>query len=228
MSNSRDNLNSRDAYDDWHTTYAVDEQADTLWHRLVKAHLTPADLRGKRILEIGCGRGGLACWLARQPETPREIVAADFSSAAVEKGRAFAKERAISSITWEVGDIQAIAHPAQSFDTVISCETVEQSRAYNPTDCPRQYRKTINRLTFFAKGTIAEPETDPVKPEGAEVVRRRQQQVSAWLENTRQLSHRLTRLGKMLRSNKSMPWGTTCLFPAGLKLKCRALIIPVR
>ena len=26
---------------------------------------------------------------------------------------------------WETGDIQAIAHPAASFDTVFSCETIE-------------------------------------------------------------------------------------------------------
>jgi SAM-dependent methyltransferase len=41
------------------------------------------------------------------------------------KGRALAAANRVQGIVWEVGDIQAIAHRAKSFDTVISCETIE-------------------------------------------------------------------------------------------------------
>jgi ubiquinone/menaquinone biosynthesis C-methylase UbiE len=117
---------SKAAYEVWHDHYEVDSDTDTPWHRLVKAHLSPArDLAGKRVLEIACGRGGFACWLASQSERPTEIVAADFSATAVQKGRAFAVERGLSGITWQTGDIQDIAHDDASFDTVISCETIE-------------------------------------------------------------------------------------------------------
>lgn len=119
-------IDSRAAYEAWHERYAVDGEADTPWHGLVKQYLEPArDLAGRRVLEVGCGRGGFACWLAAQSERPREIVAADFAASAVRKGQAFAAARGLSGITWEVGDVQRLAHADASFDTVVSCETIE-------------------------------------------------------------------------------------------------------
>jgi 2-polyprenyl-3-methyl-5-hydroxy-6-metoxy-1,4-benzoquinol methylase len=118
--------NARTTYNDRHGQFAVDGNANSPWYQLVKRHLNPLrDLSGKRLLEIGCGRGDLACWLADQPQGPSEIVAADFSITAVQKGRAFAAERNLTNIKWEISDIQDIAHPDASFDTVISCETIE-------------------------------------------------------------------------------------------------------
>lgn len=117
---------SKAAYEAWHDRMAVDRETDNPWHRLVKSHLEYArDVSDKRILEIACGRGGFACWLASQSPPPAEIVASDFASTAIEKGRTLAAERGLSGITWETGDIQNIAHETESFDTVISCETVE-------------------------------------------------------------------------------------------------------
>ena len=114
-----------EAYDQWHSRYSVDAEANAPWHRLIKTHISPEDLAGKRILEIGCGRGGFSCWLAQQPYAPREIVAADFSSTAVQMGERHARERGLRSIVWRVDDIQSIGHPDASFDTLISCETIE-------------------------------------------------------------------------------------------------------
>ena len=119
-------VTSRRAYEDWHARYQIDSGADTPWHKMVVKHLQPIrDLIGKRVLEIGCGLGGFACWLARQSERPTHIVAADFAATAVQKGRAFAIEHNLSGITWEVADVQNIAHQDATFDTVISCETIE-------------------------------------------------------------------------------------------------------
>ena len=119
-------MTSRSAYDAWHAEHAVDAESDAPWHRLVKHHLVPAtDLAGRRVLEIACGRGGFACWLAPRPEPPARLVAADFSPAAVSKARAFAHAHGITTVQWEVGDIEAVGHAAATFDTVICCETIE-------------------------------------------------------------------------------------------------------
>lgn len=119
---------ARTAYEQWHEQFDVDVETDTPWHRLVKNHLVAVrDLAGRRVLEIGCGRGGFACWLAeREPhERPAEIVAADFAASAVHKGEAYAASRGVLGITWQVADIERIPHAEASFDTVVSCETIE-------------------------------------------------------------------------------------------------------
>ena len=119
-------LDARGDYEAWHNALPAGTTADTPWHRLVSAHLNvDRDLIGKTVLEIGCGRSGFACRLARQPRPPARLIAADFSANAIAKGRAYAAHKDISGITWEMADIQSLAHPARTFDTVISCETIE-------------------------------------------------------------------------------------------------------
>ncbi len=120
-------MSSKTEYDAWHGERAVDsDTAATPWHGLVKKHLDPSwDVTGRRVLEIGCGRGGFACWLAAQSRRPAEIIAADLSTTAIQKGRAFAERQGLSGIIWEISDIQNIAHFDTSFDTVICCETIE-------------------------------------------------------------------------------------------------------
>ncbi len=119
-------MTARQPYEEWHGRYAVDAGADTPWHRLVRRHLDPGrDLAGRRVLEIGAGRGGFACWLARHPRAPSGVAATDFARTAVRLGREYARAQAIGGVWWAVGDIQRISHPSGTFDTVISCETIE-------------------------------------------------------------------------------------------------------
>ena len=137
-SKSSEAAQSKEAYETWHDEYEVDSDASGPWHELVRRHLIPSrDLAGRRILEIACGRGGFTCWLARHSTPPGQIVASDFAAGAISKGKAFAREKGIDKVVWEVGDIQAINHPDSSFDTVFSCETIEH--------VPNS-RKAINEL----------------------------------------------------------------------------------
>ncbi|MFL5340324.1 MAG: class I SAM-dependent methyltransferase [Gemmataceae bacterium] len=117
---------SRDEYEAWHARLAVDAEANAPWHRLIKKHLNPSrHLGGRAVLEIGCGRGGFACWLAAQPLAPDRLVAADFAATAVQMAREYAQKHGLTAITWDVADIQSLPYEDAAFDTVISCETVE-------------------------------------------------------------------------------------------------------
>jgi 2-polyprenyl-3-methyl-5-hydroxy-6-metoxy-1,4-benzoquinol methylase len=114
------------AYNRYFAELEHEDAGDAPWHGLVKRYLVPArDLADKRVLEIGCGRGGFSCWLFSRAERPAELVAADFSQTALEMARAEALKRGLDGIHWQYGDIQNIDYPDSSFDTVISCETIE-------------------------------------------------------------------------------------------------------
>ncbi len=108
---------SRALYDDWHrqnpTGYGP-------WYDLVRAALVPDLLCGARVLEIGCGGGDFAAWMAESGAG--EVVAQDFSATPI----AHAQERfSRENLTFSVGDIEAIDAPSESFDVVVSCETIE-------------------------------------------------------------------------------------------------------
>jgi ubiquinone/menaquinone biosynthesis C-methylase UbiE len=119
---------AKELYDIWHGQQNTDPTISAAWHKLARKYLDPArDISGKAVLEIGCGRGEFACWLAAVSPPPRRLVAADFSTAALDKARSLAQQLGITSISWERGDIQSLEQENTSFDTVISCETIEHT-----------------------------------------------------------------------------------------------------
>lgn len=136
-----DPIDAKSAYDTWHAGLDVDVQANDPWHALVRRYLRPLDdIARRRILEIGCGRGGFSCWIARQAE-PEEQVGMDFSDTAVAKARAYASQTGLNAIRWETGDIQAIARPDATFDTVVSCETIEH--VHDPRKAVRELARVL-------------------------------------------------------------------------------------
>jgi SAM-dependent methyltransferase len=84
-----------------------------------------ADIAGRQVLEIGCGRGSLTRWLIGQPQRPVRLVAADVSETAIRAARAAASELGLPPVGWQICDIQALPFLDEVFDTVISCETIE-------------------------------------------------------------------------------------------------------
>jgi 2-polyprenyl-3-methyl-5-hydroxy-6-metoxy-1,4-benzoquinol methylase len=131
-------------YDNWHDILPVDVEIDTPWHKFVrKKLLNSGSLDNKKILEIGCGRGGFALYLSSISGPHTEIVAADFSQAAVDKGKAFARSQDISNITWTQADIQKIPFPDEYFDIVISCETIEH--VPNPLQGVRELARVLKK-----------------------------------------------------------------------------------
>jgi len=112
---------ARRAYDAWHALLEADEAADAPWHRLVREHLPP--LAGRSVLEVACGRGGFAAWLARQG--PALVVAGDFSRTAVAKAARLAEAAGPRAVRFVVTDIGSLGCADAAFDVVVSCETIE-------------------------------------------------------------------------------------------------------
>jgi ubiquinone/menaquinone biosynthesis C-methylase UbiE len=112
-------------YDEWHSDKPIDDYPDAPWHRLVRKYLKNEDFENKAVLEIGCGRGDFACSLTQTFPKPSLYLAADYSPVAVARGKAFAAGKNLTLIQWAVNDIQALPYPDNTFETIISCETIE-------------------------------------------------------------------------------------------------------
>lgn len=96
------------------------------WYEMLRRWLDlDADIAGRRVLEIACGRGGFSRWLAGQAHQPSQLVAADFAETAVRRASATARDTDGRRIGWLVCDIQALPFAAGVFDTVVSSETIE-------------------------------------------------------------------------------------------------------
>jgi ubiquinone/menaquinone biosynthesis C-methylase UbiE len=113
-------------YDKWHTKVFESDpgHADesSPWYQIVLEFLPP--LQGQRILEIACGRGGFSRLLGSKGAS---VCGADFSPSAV----AIARERLLGhsslarNVTYVQADAQAMPFEDNSFDLVVSCETIE-------------------------------------------------------------------------------------------------------
>jgi ubiquinone/menaquinone biosynthesis C-methylase UbiE len=90
-----------------------------LYHRIA----TQADLRGKRVLEVGCGHGGGASYLMRTLR-PASYTGLDFNPAGIAFCR---KTHNLVGVDFVHGDAERLPFPDESFDAVIN---VESSGAY--------------------------------------------------------------------------------------------------
>lgn len=111
----------------WEQRY---NERDRIWSGEPNAALVTiaADLPPGRALDLGCGEGGDACWLAGHGW---RVTAVDVSARAVERGRALAAERGVADrIEWVVADL-AGWQPTGEYQLVTSCFL------HSPIDFPR-------------------------------------------------------------------------------------------
>jgi ubiquinone/menaquinone biosynthesis C-methylase UbiE len=109
-------------YDAWHQgiTYSDEDDLRGPWVEMAKPYLLK-HVRGASVLEIGCGRGAMASYLAALD--PSELVAADFSTAALEA--AAPKLSTYDYVSVVEADIQEMPFDSGRFDVAVSCETIE-------------------------------------------------------------------------------------------------------
>jgi SAM-dependent methyltransferase len=132
---------SREIYEAWHPHVESDARDDAPWHDLIARHATADDVTDRRVLEIGCGRGELVRRLMSSGAAPRHLVAADFAQSAVQLGRLRTGRDYGRRVSWAVASIQDIPLPDSTFDTVISCETIEH--VVEPLKALREVRRVL-------------------------------------------------------------------------------------
>jgi SAM-dependent methyltransferase len=99
---------------EWDARYS--EHDGAMWSGQVNGRLVAevAELTPGRALDVGCGEGADAIWLARRGWT---VSAIDVSDVAVRRAQE-AGEQAGVSVEWVRGDVLQTAFPARSFDVV--------------------------------------------------------------------------------------------------------------
>jgi 2-polyprenyl-3-methyl-5-hydroxy-6-metoxy-1,4-benzoquinol methylase len=101
--------------EDWNARYAADE----LWPvepNVYVAEVVP-DLPGGRALDLACGEGRNAIWLAQRGW---EVTAVDFASVAVDRARTRAGDAGVD-IQFAVADLLSYEMQASAFDFVLLC-----------------------------------------------------------------------------------------------------------
>jgi SAM-dependent methyltransferase len=92
-----------------------------LYHQVAGA----VDLRGRDVLEVGCGRGGGAAYVARYLQ-PHSMIGLDLTANAIRFCRA---HYAVLGLSFVRGRAERLPFPPASFDVVIN---VESSHCYSP------------------------------------------------------------------------------------------------
>lgn len=115
---------SKSAYDRWHEQVAGNETSDPMafpWYRATFNGIQ-GNLKG-HLLELGCGRGQFALWLASAVSDLR-VTGVDFSTSAItiaQKGIANGSK----AVRFLAGDAQSLPFAEDTFDWIVSCECLE-------------------------------------------------------------------------------------------------------
>ncbi|HLH27330.1 MAG TPA: class I SAM-dependent methyltransferase, partial [Acidimicrobiales bacterium] len=99
---------------EWDAKYS--EREGAMWSGQPNGRLVAevADLTPGRALDVGCGEGADAVWLARRGWT---VTAIDISEVAVSRARAAADQAGVN-VEWVSGDVLGASLPPRSFDLV--------------------------------------------------------------------------------------------------------------
>jgi ubiquinone/menaquinone biosynthesis C-methylase UbiE len=118
-------LSLRTDYDTWHQrifdSEPEHEDADSPWYQLVREKI--GSVQGLRVLEVACGRGGFVGELAR---AGAQVTGCDFSMSALAVAQArIGRLHGGARADLIQGDAQSLPFGTESFDLIVSCETIE-------------------------------------------------------------------------------------------------------
>ena len=95
---------------------------------------------GMRLIDCGCGMGALTTSLAERL-APGEVIGIDREESQVQAARAWAAERGVSNVRFEVGSIYEIPYPDASFDAAFAYTVLEHTR--EPLQAIREMRRVL-------------------------------------------------------------------------------------
>lgn len=113
-------------YNQWLSDNKEGDDVTAIWHRFARSKLLSYNLEGKKVLEIGCGRGGFSNYMASVTKESTSIYACDYSETALEIAKG--KYSNHNEIQWKKEDIQNLSFQNNFFDIIVSCETIEHVR----------------------------------------------------------------------------------------------------
>jgi ubiquinone/menaquinone biosynthesis C-methylase UbiE len=127
-----------------------ESREEVLWNRdyfdgfvLPKLALRP----GQRVLDVGCGQGGLILEIARRSREV-ECVGADLDDAALERARRRAAEDGLGNVTFRTSDAMALAEFADASFDVVCCQTL-LTNVPRADDAIRQMARVTKRGGIF-------------------------------------------------------------------------------
>jgi ubiquinone/menaquinone biosynthesis C-methylase UbiE len=113
------------AYDQWHEQLSSSkESSDPMafpWYRAAFKGIE-GNLKGD-LLELGCGRGEFAIWLASAVPDLR-VTGVDFSTSAITIARSRITNTS-KAVRFLAADVQSVPFADNSFDWILSCECLE-------------------------------------------------------------------------------------------------------
>ncbi len=95
---------------------------------------------GMRLLDCGCGMGALTTSLAEWI-APGEVVGFDREQSQIEAARAWAADKGVKNVRFELGNIYEIGYPDASFDAVFAFTVLEHLR--EPKRAMREMRRVL-------------------------------------------------------------------------------------
>ena len=118
-------MSLRTDYDVWHQrvfdSEPEHEDAASPWYELVREKI--GAVQGLRVLEVACGRAGFVRELAR---AGAYTTGCDFSMTALRVGQSKLRlDSSSSNAALIQGDAQSLPFASESFDLIVSCETIE-------------------------------------------------------------------------------------------------------
>ena len=99
--------------------------------RMVQTLIEEAELRpGDAVLEVGCGSGVLARWLARRTAPRNRITGVDISPYLLREAKALARQAGLEgAIEFRDGNAEALPFSDNSFEVVMSVTVIEETDA---------------------------------------------------------------------------------------------------